>query len=146
LRPYQIFNAKADMVMTTHVSNRQLDPSGLPATLSQKMLQDLLRVQLNYQGLIVADDLQMKGLTTSFSLTEIVELAINAGNDILLFGNMLEYDADIASRVISIVMELIKIGKISEQRIDDSYQKILTLKNKLNIKTQQCSISPFSSI
>ena len=71
-------------IMTAHVSYPALDPSGLPATLSREMLQWLLRQQLKYDNLVVADALIMRGVLEGREETEAAVLAVQAGCDVLL--------------------------------------------------------------
>jgi beta-N-acetylhexosaminidase len=135
LEPFikMIDNNMADMVMTSHLFNKQLDPS-LPATLSKMVITGILRDQLNYDGVIISDDMQMKALTSHYELSTSIQLAINAGVDILIFSNNSNsnFDQDIAGKVFLIIKKLIKDGKVSKKRIDDSYQRILKLKQTLN--------------
>jgi beta-glucosidase-like glycosyl hydrolase len=55
-----------------------------PASLSPKIICDILREKLNYKGIVVTDALDMKAITNSFKLEEIIKLAFLAGNDVLL--------------------------------------------------------------
>lgn len=71
-------------IMTAHVAFPALDPSGLPATLSREMLQWLLRQQLKYDNLVVADALIMRGVLEGRDETEAAVLAVQAGCDVLL--------------------------------------------------------------
>ncbi|HVT62008.1 MAG TPA: glycoside hydrolase family 3 N-terminal domain-containing protein, partial [Legionellaceae bacterium] len=71
LVPYQILLKNptlCSMIMTAHIVNRHLDPSGLPATLSRPILSDLLRKKLQFQGIIITDDMQMKAIADHYSL------------------------------------------------------------------------------
>lgn len=77
------------MVMTAHIVNRQLDDTGLPATLSRQILTGILREQLKFDGVIVTDDMQMKAIRQHYALEEALILAINAGVDMFIFGNQL---------------------------------------------------------
>ncbi len=129
LFPYRqlIAEKQVDMVMTAHIYNRQLD-ADYPATLSKNVLTDLLRKQLKFDGVIVSDDMQMDAIDEQYGLEMAISQAINAGVDILVFGNNLNYDPKIASKAITIIKSLVQRGKISEQRIDESYQRIIKLK------------------
>ncbi len=71
------------MIMTAHVVFGALDPT-VPATLSERVLQDLLRGELGYDGVIVSDDLEMKAVADHFGLEEMVERALVAGCDTFL--------------------------------------------------------------
>lgn len=75
--------------MTAHVVNKQLDSQGLPATLSYEILTGLLRQSIGYDGVVVADDLQMQAITDHYSLEDALCLTINAGADMIIFANQL---------------------------------------------------------
>lgn len=132
LEPYRnlINEGNARMVMTAHVFNRHIDPD-LPATLSKPFITGILREQLGFNGVVVTDDLQMQGLTQFFNYQTIMEKSILAGVDIILVSNNLEYDPEITPSTINHVKELVRAGKISEQRIDLSYRRIMALKQRL---------------
>ncbi|MBR7167536.1 MAG: hypothetical protein IKD33_01860 [Bacteroidales bacterium] len=133
LIPYQalIDSQMVDMIMTSHVFNAQLD-SVYPATLSKKILTDLLRNKMGYNGVIVTDDLAMGAMTKHYSLEDMLELAILAGADILcLSNNGTTYDPDIAPKAVQIIYNKVIDGKISRERIHQSYVRIQKLKNKI---------------
>lgn len=132
LEPYRrlISEGSARMVMTAHVFNTTIDPT-LPATLSPAFINGILRQQLGFDGVVVTDDLQMQGLTQFFDYKTIVERSILAGVDIILVSNNLNYDPEITPTTISHVLELVRSGRITEQRIDQSYRRIMTLKQRL---------------
>lgn len=128
---YQLLqsNDKAVMVMTAHVINRHLDNEGLPATLSYKILNELLRVTIGYDGVIISDDLQMQAIAHHYSLEESLCLTINAGADMIIIGNQLGMAT--APDVINCIEQLVLHKKIDQQRIDEAYQRIVRLKNKI---------------
>ena len=115
------------MVMTAHVINRQLDPSGLPATLSYPILTELLRVKLGFNGVIISDDLQMCAISQHYSIDEALRLTINAGADMLIFGNQLGSIS--ATEVIDRIESLVNTGAIQSTRIDEAYQRISIFKS-----------------
>ncbi|MCK4608083.1 MAG: glycoside hydrolase family 3 protein [Gammaproteobacteria bacterium] len=121
-----------DIIMTAHIVNYKLDPKGYPASLSYAMTTKLLREQLGFNGVIITDDLQMGAITDKYSLETTVKLAIQSGADILLFGNQLEYQPNIAKQVIKIIDKLVRNGVISKERIAESYTRIMQMK-KLNM-------------
>jgi beta-N-acetylhexosaminidase len=134
LIPYQqLLNSSKNcgMVMTAHIVNRQLDPSGLPATLSPVILNDLLRKQLHFKGVIITDDMQMKAISAHYGLEEALERAINAGADMLTFGNNLTIPEQDPQEIIDIIAAKVKEGKIKEERINQAYAHILRLKKSL---------------
>lgn len=129
LLPYQILlknEERPALVMTAHVINKELDASGLPATLSYAMLTDCLRNRIGFDGVIVSDDLQMKAISLHFSLEESLSLSINAGADMLIFGNQL---GDISATVlIDTIESLVEKKVISEERVEESFQRIKAYK------------------
>ena len=131
LEPYRVLIGEGvvDAVMSAHVFNARLDPV-YPATLSPAMLTGLLREQLGFKGVIMTDDMGMKAITAQYGFAEAVVQAVQAGADMLTFGNNLEYDPDVAVHAIAILMQAVAAGVISEQRIDESYERILALKGK----------------
>lgn len=129
LLPYQILlgiHERPALVMTAHVINKELDVSGLPATLSYPMLTDCLRKRIGFNGVIVSDDLQMKAISLHFSLEESLSLSINAGADMLIFGNQL---GDITAPVLIDTIEaLVEKKVISKERVEESFQRIKACK------------------
>ena len=77
------------IIMTAHVKHYGLDSKGYPATLSKPILNDLLRGRLHFNGVVITDDMQMKAISDVYGLHEAIRLTINAGADIILFGNQL---------------------------------------------------------
>jgi beta-N-acetylhexosaminidase len=132
LEPFSavIRSGKCDMVMTAHLFNRKLDPDR-PATLSAATLAGILRGQLDFDGVVISDDMQMKAVTSFYGLETAIKAAILAGVDVLMFANNSVYEEDIAARAISIIKELVKTGVIKPERIDASYRRILKLKERL---------------
>ncbi len=119
-----------DIIMTAHVFNANLD-SERPATLSPRVLQGILRDKLGYRGLIISDDMEMKAITLQFGLENAIQLGIEAGLDILCFGNNMTHDPNIGEKVIGIIQRLVETGKLTEARIDESYRRIMALKQRL---------------
>lgn len=116
------------MVMTAHVINRQLDPAGLPASLSPKIT-SYLRDTLGFQGVIVTDDLAMGAISSQYSLEQTVRMALEAGADLLcLSNNGGHYDPDLVPKVVKVIKKLIADGTVSEERIRQSALRIRSLK------------------
>lgn len=121
-----------DAIMTAHVFNSRLDPEH-PATLSRAVITSILRERLGFQGVITSDDLEMKAISSQYGLENAVPLAIEAGLDLLCFGNNLTYDPDIAPKTIAILERAVQSGRISEARIDESYERVLALKRRAGL-------------
>ncbi|MDR3132663.1 MAG: hypothetical protein LBU42_01395 [Prevotellaceae bacterium] len=119
------------LIMTSHVFNAHLD-ADYPATMSKKILTGLLRGQLGFDGVIISDDLAMGAIADLFPLEVALEKAINAGVDILcLSNNGSVYKPHMTQNVIDTIYALVKSGKITPQRIDESYRRIQQLKQAL---------------
>jgi len=131
LEPYRVLIAEGivDTVMTGHVFNAKLDPV-YPSTLSKPILTGILREQLGFTGVIITDDMGMKAITDNFGFAEAVVKAVQAGADMLALGNNLSYDPAVAERTIDILVQAVAAGVISEQRIDESYARIMDLKKR----------------
>lgn len=129
LEPYDMLirTHSVDMIMTAHIYNKNLDPQ-YPASLSKMIIQNLLRDKLSYDGVVVSDDLQMKAIAKFYTLEETIEKALEAGVDVLLFANQIDYDPEIANKAVAIIDRLVKEGKISKERIEKSLERIHRLK------------------
>lgn len=132
LIPYQMLiqNGYDDFIMSGHLYNAKID-SVYPASLSEKFLNGLLRKTLGYDGLIITDGMFMGAITNNYSFDEAVTLAINAGNDMLLYTTNVLNGKSLVDSVINIVVDKISKGIISEERIDESYNRIMQKKQIL---------------
>ncbi len=138
LNPYKLLikKDKVDMIMTGHLFNRNID-NIYPASISYNTITKLLREKLNYKGVIISDAIDMNALNKKYTLKEIVVNAINAGTDIILHANQMQYDKDIAEKIYNIILDNISNGKISEDKIHLSYERI---KNLIHNRTQEKKI------
>ncbi|HPR33678.1 MAG TPA: glycoside hydrolase family 3 N-terminal domain-containing protein, partial [Prolixibacteraceae bacterium] len=133
LEPYRqlIAAGVCPMVMSAHVFNQNLDPD-YPATLSHSILTGILRDELGFDGIIISDAMEMKAIADHYGLETAIEKSIQAGCDILLFSNNISgYHPDIVPEIISIILRLVENGSITEERIRQSYDRIIELKNEL---------------
>lgn len=133
LAPFRALMAtgQADMIMTAHVFNAHLDPK-YPATLSRAVIGGLLRGRMGYDGVVVTDDMQMRAVSAHYGLKEAIRLSIDAGADILLFGNNLQYDPKLPEKALAIIIELVGEGRVAPERIRQSWKRIQILKSRLN--------------
>jgi len=114
-------------IMTGHLSVPALEPDpNTPATLSPRILTDLLRKQLGFEGLVVTDAMDMGGITVRYAPGDAAVRAFVAGADALLMPPVPEaaYDALLAAA---------KSGEITEERLDASVRRILLAKAKLGL-------------
>ncbi|MCF8057622.1 MAG: hypothetical protein K9K37_13425 [Desulfocapsa sp.] len=125
----------AHCVMLGHLYHEELDPE-YPTSLSPAVVNTLLRKQLDFQGLILTDDLQMKAITDQYGIEEAVCLALAAGVDMIIIGNNLEYVPDVLQRVIPAVLIAVKENRIPETRIHTAWQRVQTMKEQLGPQPQ----------
>ncbi|GAB5409495.1 MAG: glycoside hydrolase family 3 protein [Balneolaceae bacterium] len=129
LIPYKtLFMEKTiNAVMTAHIFNANLDPDW-PATLSPKTINGLLRDSLGFDGVVFSGDLQMEAIRAEYGLEITIEQSLNAGVDVLVFGNNLLYEEDIARKAIDTIQKLIAEEKVSEETIQIALERIAKLK------------------
>jgi beta-N-acetylhexosaminidase len=133
LLPYKevIQSGSCDAIMTAHIINCRLDTTCLPATLSKVIMTDILRGVLGFDGVIFSDDMQMHAISKNYGLENAVKLSVLAGVDVLVFGNNVNQSYRTTStEVHAILMKLVKSGEISEERVNESFQRIMELKEK----------------
>jgi beta-N-acetylhexosaminidase len=136
LIPYQklIENGYSDMVMTAHIINTNIDPT-YPSTLSPLFIKNILREQLKFTGVVVSDDMQMGAIVNNYGYDEAIIKAINAGCDMLIISNNgATYNEQAPYDAVDIILKAVKKEEISEQQINDSYNRIEVLKEKYGIK------------
>lgn len=134
LKPYKTLldSGYVDAVMTSHIVNKNLDAKGYPGTLSQDILDGILRKSLGFNGVVFSDDMQMHAISKNFGLEESIRLAINAGVDVMCFSNNIAgSDERTVDKVHAIIKKLVQSGQISPARIDESFQRILQLKARM---------------
>lgn len=133
LEPYRLLSQMhtIDTVMVAHVFNQKLDAK-YPATLSKKIINGKLRGEFGFNGVVITDDLQMGAINKKYGLKNTLKLAINAGNDILLFGNQLSVKSMVkTSSLVNMVKTMIHNGEVSENDIEASNERLTNLKRKL---------------
>lgn len=114
-----------DMIMTTHLRLQEFD--NIIATGSQKIVKELLREMLGFDGLVVTDDLSMKGASSLGDIGERAVAAFKAGHDLLLFGQ----DIDSTMLAFDYFCDAFSRGEMSEEQILSSLDRIAGLKFKL---------------
>ena len=120
-------------VMIGHLSLPAWDPGvgehiqySPPATLSRRIVTDLLRERMGFDGVIITDALDMAGVTAWGVFDEIIPRVIEAGSDMILFSE--------AKRDFDILRRAVDDGRLSEERIEESARRILALKETLNLQ------------
>jgi len=134
-------NSGAELIMTAHIqfpnitdetyiSKKDSEPITLPATLSHKIITEILRGDLNYNGVVVTDAMEMGAISQHFDILDTAKLAINAGCDILLMPTdpYSESGIDDLEQYIEDISNLVASGDIDIETIDNAVIRILTLK------------------
>lgn len=120
------FNAGVKSVMVGHLEIPAFESKdGLPASLSKSIVTGLLKNDMNFDGLVLTDAMNMKAVTASFDQDEAAKLAVMAGNDMVLFPLN-------DSLAIEGIYNAVLSGEISEETINNSVRKILSAKEWLN--------------
>lgn len=122
-----------DMIMTAHVINTNID-ANYPATMSPNFLQNILREDLEFKGVIVSDDIQMGAITEHFGFEEAIIKSINAGCDLLIISNNSStYNEDDYYRAVETIFNAVVAGEINIETINNSYDRITKLKKRYNL-------------
>jgi beta-N-acetylhexosaminidase len=132
LEPFaQLIKRKlVDAVMVGHLYHAALDPD-YPASLSHQIITGILRQRLGFNGLVVADDLQMQAITDHYSFGEACCLAIKSGCDLLIIGNNLQHDPEILEKGLVAVSRGLDEGFITENELEASWRRVQTFKQQL---------------
>ena len=109
------------VIMVSHIACPEVTGDNTPATLSRKLVTDLLREDMGFDGLVITDALNMGAITEQYSSGEAAVAALNAGVDMLLMPADFQaaYDG---------VMAALENGELTEERIDESVRRILEIK------------------
>lgn len=111
----------AEMIMVGHLAIPNIDSEGYPASLSNSLINGLLKTELGFDGLVITDSLQMKAIIDNYPESTRYALALNSGVDILLMPSS-------CANAISALKKNLTDGVITEERINESVRKILKLK------------------
>ncbi len=127
LRPFQsAIDVGLRGMMTFHGDLPALDSSHIAATLSPKVMTDLLRRDMHFNGLLVTDALDMNGVLAGMTMQEATLRALEAGNDVLLMPT----DAKVS---IQAIVDAVAAGRVKEDRLDQSVRKLLMAKHEFGL-------------
>ena len=119
-------NGGVGAIMSFHGAMPALDSSGVPGTLSSKVLTDLLRGEMGFKGIIISDAMDMRGVLDQFGAAEAAKRAISAGIDVLI------QPLDV-SETIDAVVDGIRERRYTEARLDSSVRRVLEEKRHLGL-------------
>jgi len=114
---------EADAVMLGHILFPNIDPDS-PTSVSKYFVNDLLRDELEFNGLAITDDMQMKSIYDRYSIKEAAVKAVMVGNDLLVYTG----DPEEQAEAYSAVLQATRDGVIKEEDIDKRVLKILNIK------------------
>lgn len=142
LIPFQrAIEEQADVIMVAHIMFPELDQK-YPSSLSKKIITDLLREEMLFKGVVITDDLTMGAIVNEVTVPEAAVQSFIAGSDLLLIAGDYENQVD----TIDALMAAVQAGTISEERIDESVKRILTLKERYKLKDRQIEEIDLDSI
>jgi beta-N-acetylhexosaminidase len=119
----------AECVMVAHILLPKIDAEN-PATLSKAIITDILRNQLEFEGVVITDDMTMGAITKNYELASAAVQSVKAGSDIILVAHKYEN----ATAAMKALIETVQAGKISEERINESVYRIMKLKQSYNLQ------------
>ena len=135
-----------DMLMTAHITFPNIEKDTviskndgqeiyLPATLSDDIITGIVRDQMHYDGIVVTDALGMDAISANFGEAEAVVMAFKAGVDIALMPTVLRSKEDMVKMdaIIEAVEAAVESGELTEERLNTSVRRILTLKEERGI-------------
>jgi beta-N-acetylhexosaminidase len=133
LYPFQQgIDAGVDMVMTSHILFPQIDSTN-PATMSPWIMNHLLREKMGFKGVALTDSMNMGAIKKNYHSDEAAIKAIQAGVDMIMLAEE-HYDHDSSiyikqhMKLIQSVIQAVKSGRITPERLDEASGRILTLK------------------
>lgn len=118
-----------EFVMTTHIFNSKLDAEH-PATLSHNVLSGILKNEMGFKGLLISDDMQMRAITDKYGLDQAVVLAINAGVDVMCFGNNLAKEPITSAHFVQFLEKGLRNKQLTEEQLLHIYHRILAFKTQ----------------
>ncbi len=127
LKPFRgAIDAGVKMIMTAHVVYEVLDEEN-PATFSKSILTDLLREELEFDGVVITDDMYMGAILENYDQKEALVMAINSGADIVLCTQIYN-NLNSQEELYDAVLQAVKEGDISQERLREAVLRILRLK------------------
>jgi len=116
-------------MIVAHLALPNVDPSGVPATFSKVLIQDHLRGDMQFDGLVITDDLEMGGASVEGDIGERAIKAFLAGDDMLMVAGPPQHQR----RAFDAILNAVTAGKITEARLNESVGRILNYKSELKI-------------
>jgi beta-N-acetylhexosaminidase len=121
-KPFRALLASVDTLMVGHAVYPAIDQSGRPASLSRQLIKNIVRDEWHYPGCIITDDLDMGAIKKHYGSAKACQLAMEAGNDLLLVCHEIESVPEIANT----------LSQVNEDLQTEASQRIATLRERLS--------------
>ncbi|ASK63992.1 beta-N-acetylhexosaminidase [Virgibacillus phasianinus] len=131
----------ADVSMVAHILLPKIDED-YPASMSKEVITGILREDYDFDGVVITDDLTMEAITDHYSVADAAVQSVKAGADLLLVA----HNPNLIAEVFDELKEAVEEGEISENRIDESVERITHLKEKYQLSDEKTPIPNFQSI
>lgn len=115
--------AGVDFIMVSHISISRVTENTVPASLSSLVMNEMIRTELGFDGVIITDAMNMKAITNDYKAGKAAVLAVEAGTDVVLMPDDLE-------EAYTAVLDAVKDGTLKEEKINKSVRRILEVKVK----------------
>ncbi len=130
LAPYRkLIQAGLPAIMLAHSSYPALDPTGTLATISKPIIQDVLRGELGFDGVVMTDSFTMGGLANQYEIPEAAIRAVEAGVDLIL----LKDENALRGEVYCGLLDAVRAKRLTEDRINESIGRVLTAKARIGL-------------
>lgn len=127
LVPFQsLIDAGIPAIMTTHIIFPAFEEREIPATMSDKIITGLLKNELNFQGLVVSDCMEMSAIKKYYGSIEGIKYALQAGVDLVFISHTMS----VAKEASDVLTDMLDNGELSTEEMDNSINKILSYKKK----------------
>lgn len=131
----------ADVSMVAHILLPKIDED-YPASMSKEVITGILREDYAFDGVVITDDLTMEAITDHYSIADAAVQSVKAGGDLLLVA----HDPNLIATVFDKLKGAVEDGEISEDRIDESVERITHLKAEYQLSDEKTPIPNFQSI
>lgn len=142
LRPYrELIGTGLPAIMTAHSQYPALGVEGIPASTSRRVITDLLRGELGFEGLVTTDNMMMGGILKHYEMVDAVKAVIKAGHDLVLCRD----ETPLRLRILEGVAESVRNGEIEESQIDASVRRILAMRFRQGLFETQTEVDSLAA-
>lgn len=131
----------AEVTMIAHIFLPQIDAT-YPSSMSEEVITGMLREDYDFDGVVITDDLTMGAITNQYTVAEAALQTVKAGGDLLLMA----HDPDLIPEVVDGLKTAVENGELTEERIDESVERIIELKQNYNLSREPTSSPEVESL